>query len=102
MIKCSLKIVQELCIVNIPKYTRWITEYRNHGELAFSKLQGKALPVNSKMNLNLKEENLEFWEISQENLSFRIENTYLKVLMRLRIEQKWKKSQTYSLSPTKI
>jgi hypothetical protein len=57
--------------------------------------------MSPKKKLDLKEENLEFLELQQENLRLRIENEYLKGLRRLRMEQQVKEKPNLFSSSNK-
>lgn len=85
--------------------TRWVTDYREKGELAFSKALGKPrneseLPQNkqAKQSSNINEIEQELAQLQNEVLNLRMENEYLKGLRRLRQEQHKRENPEWSAS----
>lgn len=103
--KTYRELATELGINNPPLLTRWVTDYREKGELAFSKARGKPrneseLPQNkqAKQSSNINEIEQELAQLQNEVLNLRMENEYLKGLRRLRQEQHKRENPEWSAS----
>lgn len=84
-------IANRLKINNSAQIARWVIDYREKGEVAFSKARGRPrkepeLPQTSVKN-NVNDRNQELAKLQNENLNLRMEVEYLKGLRRLRMEQ---------------
>lgn len=92
--KSYREVAGELGINNPPLITRWVLDYREKGELAFSNMRGRPRKeVNvSKSKPEKSEENKVLTKLKEENLQLRIENEWLKGLRRLRMEQRAKEN----------
>ena len=94
--KSYREVANQLGLNNPAMIARWVLDYRQKGNLAFSKSRGRprkgAKVSNSeikKKNSNKERSELErqLAEAQKENLYLRVENEYLKGLRRLRREQ---------------
>lgn len=94
--KSYREIANELKINNPAQITRWVLDYREKGEFAFSKTRGRPrkepdLPQKKKSS-KLSDTEQELAKLQTENLRLRIENEYLKGLRRLRLERQAKEN----------
>jgi len=87
--------------MNTPsQIARWVLDYREKGELAFSKARGRPRQEDEvadnkrfkSLTANLSESEQELAKLQTENLNLRMENEYLKGLRRLRMEQQAKEN----------
>lgn len=95
--KSYREIANELKINNSAQIARWVLDYRENGELAFSKTRGRPrkepkLPLKNKNTSELSDTEQDLSKLQKENLRLRIENEYLKGLRRLRLEQQAKEN----------
>ena len=92
--KSYREIANQIGLTNKSLLTRWVIDYREKGEFAFSNARGRPRkePVmpnkkSSKKPSDLSEAEQKLAKVEYENLKLRIENEYLKGLRRLRLEQ---------------
>lgn len=104
--KTYQEIAYEVGIANSPLLNRWVLDYREQGESAFSKVPGRPrkepeLPKKNKAKSSqseLCESEQEIVRLQKENLNLRMEVEYLKGLRRLRQEQHKRGNPVWSAS----
>ena len=95
--KSYQEIGDQLGMTNNALLTRWVLDYREKGEFAFSNSRGRprkepdmSKQKSSKQPSDLSETEQKLAQLQNENLKLRIENEYLKGLRRLRMERQAK------------
>ena len=97
--KSYREIGDQLGMTNNVLLTRWVLDYREKGEFAFSNSRGRprkepdmSKQKSSKQPSDLSETEQKLAQLQNENLKLRIENEYLKGLRRLRMERQAKEN----------
>lgn len=93
-------VANELGMNTPSQIARWVHDYQEEGELAFSKARGRPKTGDKMSNnkrfksstVNLSKYDQELVKLQTENLNLRMENEYLKGLRRLRMEQQAKEN----------
>lgn len=92
--KSYREIANQIGLTNKSLLTRWVHDYREKGNFAFSNARGRPRKEpgmsdkkSSKKPSDLSEAEQKLAKLEYENLKLRIENEYLKGLRRLRMEQ---------------